>query len=64
MLPFDSEHLTPVEMATERMMRKPNCWSCLHLKRHPRGGYSGCEEGIDIQPVIAGENQCEEWIKR
>ena len=64
MLPFDSENLTGPERETERMIKPPNCWSCTRLVRHGRGGYRGCIEGIDIQPVLAGEVLCEEHEKK
>lgn len=60
-LPYDSEHLTPVESEVERNREARDCWHCEFLKCHRRSGFRGCEHGHEVYPVMSGQIRCEDW---
>lgn len=61
--PYDSEHLTPTEQACEKMMKRTNCISCLHMRQHKRSGGRVREEKQDIVAVLNGK-RCDYFESR
>ena len=63
-LPFDSDHLTPVEQEVEDSIDHKDCWHCTFLVCHETGGYRGCEKGHETYPVMSGQKDCIDWVKK
>ncbi|HFD86886.1 MAG TPA: hypothetical protein ENJ35_04325 [Gammaproteobacteria bacterium] len=61
-LPYDSDHLTPVENDVNQQQEKRNCTTCDHLVRDRRGGARKCEESEEMTSVLAGERICDEYV--
>lgn len=63
-LPYNSEHLTGPEGEVQRMQERRNCCHCEHLKRRARCGYRGCDLENNINSVMVGIKNCEDFEQR
>ncbi len=63
MLPYDHNHLTEPEQATQQAQQKRDCTKCGNAQIHQRGGARVCVEPLapDTKLVIAGQVHCEYW---